>query len=686
MKDKLNFKYPIASVSILLLCVMMPFRIDARILFFTSQDSAVTDQKAATSPDSLKLQLPDTTASDSLQQKQTPKLGKKIQPFQYHLTSFDSIQFSLHHQEFDKYIYRHLGDLVKQLPGVELHDFVSTGLPALIRLRGSSFNQPAIFIDGFPVTHPQFGAFDLNLLPSQGFESIAMNQENQFAAPSGSIDLKTRAYPLKKPYTELVWHKGRHGDSEVDVTFGRRLGKETVAIGGYTNKSSQGRHLHSEYLAQKIRLQVQSRVHPNWDLNYKLFNTKSEFEYPGPAYWQPEISNLDAKQKSILWSHLVTLHGDVTDDSQEDLNLKLYYNSLFQDYQDKSYKIEEVYHNRFLGSQIEGYFPLFTRELTIGGRTEFRWMKSETVKNTLFFDATLFSKYQFPITHAFNLKTNFLLEINNKFGLFFTPNFILSHQMIPGIATSLEYQHARRVPDFFALYWNRTAREPWPGDSISTAINPEKFRYMGNPNLSPEEIDNFTLNMNIKPWPWLNVKASPYFRYIQHYISLQQIHENKSPTFFNQKQVFFYGYDQWLEIRIFKDLAVAVNIHYLVSRDENKKGLPDQPNLTASGLITYRRQFFRGNLKTRYHLGARLLGERWNLVNGNYPFPAYYFSTNVSHGGYEPALDIKAVATIRDMDIIFSFENLLGRKYHYLAGYPMRELAYYWGINWKFWD
>ncbi|MBN2093341.1 TonB-dependent receptor, partial [candidate division KSB1 bacterium] len=325
-------------------------------------------------------------------------------------------------------------------------------------------------------------------------------------------------------------------------------------------------------------------------------------------------------------------------------------------------------------------------ELTIGGRTEFRWIRSETVQNKLFFDASLFSRYQFPIMQFLNVTTNFSLEVNQEFGVFFSPRLILYPQLTPEIKMALEYQHARRLPDFFELYWNRSEVEKSSADSTAVPMNRNQFIYTGNPNLSPEYIDNLTLHLNIKPRTWIKIKASPFIGYAQNFISLYRTMETESSAFINQKQVYFLGYDQRLEIQIFQDLKVDVNFHYLMSRDENRKGLPDLPNLTASGLITYRRKFFQGNLKTRFHLGARLLGERWNLVNGNYPFPEHYFSSNLSHAGYEPALDIKAVATIRDMDIFFSFENLMGRKYHYLAGYPMRELAYYWGINWKFWD
>ncbi len=653
-----------------------------------NQDSTITNPKRSSPADSLKSQLPDTTVNDSLK-KQTTPAEKKIPPFQHHVTKSAIANFSLHHEKFDFFIYRHIGDLIKQLPGIELNDFVSTGLPAFIRNQGSSLNQPAIFIDGFPVSHPQFGAYDLTLLPSQGFESIARDEDNQstgYATPYGSINLKTRNYSLKKPYTELVWHKGKHGDGEVDVTFGLKLGKETTATGGYTNKSSDGRFPHSKYLAQKIRLQIQSRLHPNWDLNYQLFNTKSESEYPGPAFWQPEILNLDATQKSTLWNHFVTLHGDMTGDSKEDLNLKFYYNSLFQDYRDLSYHLKEIYHNRFLGSHIEGYLPFLTRELTVGGRTEFRWMQSETIKKTLFFDAALYGRYQLPITHFFNLTTNLSLEINSKFGLFITPYFILQKQIAPQFEVAVEYQHARRLPDFFELYWNRVEVEASTSDTTSGIVNRNQFIYMGNPNLAPEYIDNITFNFNLKPWSWLTIKASPYFHYIQNFISIHQTMTAESPAFFNQNQVYFYGYNQHLEIKILSDLKFDMTIHYLISRDENNKGLPERPNLTASGLMTYHRNFFQGNLKARFHLAARLLGERWNLINGNYPFPAYYYSANLSHAGWEPTLDFKVVATIRDMDIFFSFENLLERKYHYLAGFPMRESAYYWGINWKFWD
>jgi len=650
----------------------------------------VTDTLSA-SQDSAKNLAPtdisaDSTASDSLKSKAQP-----IPPFVFYQDSSDFFSFELNRQEFDLLLFRQAADLAKDIPGVELHDLVSTGLPAYLRVQGSSLEQTTIFMDDFPLNHPQFGPLDLSLIPTQAYEKLTTRfngTRNGFNSPGAVINYTSRDYDLSRQYSEVIWHNGTYDDSEVDVTYGQKITAESELLAGLCIKSTAGRFPHSKFENQKIRTQIHSRIHPNWHIRYQVFHNRSNTDYPGPAYWQPNQANLYAHQKAVFFNHFLKANADISGDFKEDLEIKLYYNSLHQEHQNQAYNLNEIYRNRFCGTHLETYLPFLSRTFTVGSRYEYRWMRSNAVKNSAFHDGTFFLSQGFSPHRLLDFKMTLRLESNSKFGLNFSRYLAFKSEPTPTTKVELAYSASRRLPNFFELFWHPELTDASLADSITATQS--TILYLGEKNLDPENIYNITLNLDFQPSFWLKYKSSIFFRRVNQFITMQSDPEANRVSFINSDFANFYGQSQQIGIQIRQNLMIDLNLNLLIAKDERGKTLPERPLFTGSGHLSYRHNFFEGNLKSKFRITFRLLGERWNQTGGFYPFPAYYYSDYLQKFGWEPTIDFKAFLNIRDLDLFFIFENILNRKYFYLDGYQMREsnlneFKINWGITWRFW-
>ncbi len=574
-------------------------------------------------------------------------------------------------RELELTLYRHAGDWVQNLTGIALNDFVSTGLPAFCRIRGSGLNQPIIFIDDVPLNHAQFGAFDLSLLPAAVFESVAVNfasTRNGVATPVGSINFVSRTYSLKEPFSKILWHKGSHGDSEVNVTFGRRITPNTEAIADVNYQSSDGRFQHSQYAAQKMRLQVDSHPTPAWQTTYQLFFHRHDLDFPSPALapvsWQPYT----AHQKIDLYQHFLTARGNLPGDSQTDLKVQTYFQSQYREFKDLPNELNGIYRNRFWGAHGEIHLPVAARLLTVGVNYEARWLRSNELKSMTFHEGALYVEQTFAWSPRLQFQILPRLELNHHFGLALLPDLGLRFQPNPDFQLGLNFQAARQLPNFFELYWHH------------------KY-FQGNSQLNPATLQTLALDFHYQPAAWVRWAHTAFLRRVYSAIEMTRSPDSTQLTFLNQRVAYFYGAEQQLEVHLGRSLDWRWSFNLLFTRDEHQKSLPDRPWLTTWSDITYRRHFFEGSLRTRFYARFNLLGKRWSLwPDTTYPFPGYFYSLERVALGWEPTLDLKAEGTIGALQLFFSIENLLARRYQVITGYNRREFAIFWGLEWQFWN
>jgi len=570
-------------------------------------------------------------------------------------------------KELKMVIYRHLGDLAKSLPGIELDDQVSTGLPVFIRIHGSTLQQVPVFIDGIPLNSDQFGAFDLSLLPANAFEKIEVlggNTRHLVNAPIGGINLKTRTYTFSKPYSEILWHKGQHGDSEVDVTFGQKIAVNTDAVAAVCYKSSQGYFTHSEYDAQKIRARLKTLLNPNWTLKYQIFHNRSQTELPQPSSLNPAVSNMAAQQSISLYNHLLQIHGNIFADSLEDISIKIYYNSLFQEFKDKPNNLMINQNNRFLGSQSQIYLPFRGKIISFGLQYEYRWMNLNKANNESFHNVILSNHFE-----ILNNRVQFFssIEGNSSFGLAFCPVVIFNLLSRDHTKFDVKYHFTRRLPTFCELYWQTPFLQ-------------------GNPEIKPEQIQNISLNHSFQTPLKIDFLGESFIRFIQDPIEPFGFADSNLISFKNFQRNNVFGHNEELYFKVNENFQTNLVFSILATNNNHHNNLINQPAFSARLHLNYRHNFFKDNLKLRFRTTLIFIGERWSFSSYYYPFPGYQYSDELVKLEYEPIINVKISGNIKDLDFFIGFENLLSQKYEYISGYQMRGFSFVWGLVWRFRD
>lgn len=584
--------------------------------------------------------------------------------------SVKTFSFNLKKENFRGIITRHTGDYVKNIPGGSIVDRVSTGLPVYSRINGSSVQQTIITIDGFPVNHDQFGPFDLSLLPIEGFRKIEISNFNptKVVSQTGStVNLITSEANFEKPLTTIVWRKGSYGDSEVDVEFGQQIARRTNFLGAVSYSSSNGKFPNSKYDAQKIRFQLTSRLKPDWYLKYQLFQNRSDVDIPGPEKTQLETEINNYHQKSNHYINLLDIRGNVKGDSLEDIRIRTYYNSLYQDIKEFSQGIKETYRNRFIGILLQSYYPVKNNQVTYGLKTEYRWIRSNQLQKKGFFDSNIFAKSFFSIfpNHIFSWAGN--LEINTAFGTFFSPT--LNYEYSPsasfyfGLTSAIE----RRLPNFYELYLN-------------------KSKIKGNAGLKNEKIKYFAVDLALNA-NLIDFNSSFYIKQIDNPIILVEDEETEDSNIFkNRSSEFFPGYKHILYFYPTDKFTVSSELDVIFKNKLNNLFFINHPQLIKSIALEYQNYFFNNNLMAKIKIVAKYIGNRWSFIGGNYQLPPFYYSQHIIFNEWAPLIDIILDTKISRFFFQISVENLLSYNYQMIYGYPARETSLWMNLSWNFLD
>jgi len=604
---------------------------------------------------------------DSVQVRSVSKVEQPVCRLAFRPDSSTSFLFKMTEKDFPQRIIRHVGDMVKNIPGGSIFDLVSTGLPVYARLRGSSIQQSQITIDGFPVTHSQFGPYDLSLLPIAAFNTAEITHFN-FTAISGHsgsiVNLTTPNNQLDHPTTKINWQKGSFGDSEVDVEYGQKVAAQTTLVGAVSYQSSAGKFVNSEYDAQRIRCKLNSQIKPNWNLKYQLFHNRSDIDLPVPENWQLETSPKYFHRKTNHYLHLLDLRGNVSCDSLEDIRIRTYYSSLYQDFTDQAKAINDVYRNRFYGLHVQRYHLIKQNVITYGWKSEYRWLSSNRLQPTAFFENRLFIYGSIPINSDHQIRWYSDLELNSKYNTFLVPKLVYQRSLSQKLKFEFSYEISRRLPDFYELYWNRTD-------------------ITGNPGLKAEKVQHSACSIHYSND---NVIASSsfYIKEIKNPIILTFAGSSLDVrTFINQSSELISGYDHHVQLRPIYNFRISNQLEIIFISNGKKSILVNYPRYINKLIVEYEDYFFQENLQAGVRILTSLIGRHLDFSGGLYDYPPYFYSQDLISGkNVTPVIEVGIHAKISSFKIQFSLENILLTKYQSVYGYPMREMTSWLNMSW----
>lgn len=633
--------------------------------------SSLTDTLKIISQDSSQSWLSpvsvDSIQTDSVQTPGTPPPEKQVRLIELRKPIKSFINSDINSSEYDQLIYRNLGNILSEIPTLFVEKWGRFGAPTLVRIQGSSIQQPRITIDGMPVTHSQSGPFNLNNLATHAFQSAEFTSTGNYhfgPGTVGTINLQTHVYDLSKPYSKILWHSNGSGESVVDVLFGQKVTQNTnftSAVSFENRENSSG----EVYDAQKIRNNIKSTISSNWHLNYNFFHNRGNSVLTRPNFSADFYPSFSGHLTNENYSHLLSLKGAVNSDSLEDVNLGVYFNSHYWEYRDENYDLNNSLNDRFGGVNIACY-PFNQRNTQIGINFDVR-----EINNTLNIDEMSYSQKMF-VNDVFSFNPNFSfgfrleLESNSQFGIFFSPLVTLTSRLSDRAEISINAHHCRQLPGFFEMYLTN--------DYI-----------FGNPSLDAETSNNFNLAHHFELITGLKFEGTSFFRNTSNSMETMVLPDtNNTITFLNSDEIFqFWGHDEQLIFQPSPIFRIKVSYGYIHKTSGNLINIPEN---RAAAHVSYAHNFFDNNLKSVFNLSFYYLDKRIGYYEGSYPYPYFYLSQTLIEQYREFYLNFKFTGTIRDVRLFFAFENILSRKYEIVYGYQMPKLTFMWGLDWNFWN
>ena len=139
-----------------------------------------------------------------------------------------------------------VADLLQQVAGIDMRRRGVAGMQADLYIRGGSFDQTLILIDGIKVEDPQTGHHTMNMaLPIEVIERIEIIKgpaarvfgQNAF---TGAINIVTKSDANK--VNAVGFQVGSYGQENVNATVGKDLGNTSVIAHASINTSDGYRH------------------------------------------------------------------------------------------------------------------------------------------------------------------------------------------------------------------------------------------------------------------------------------------------------------------------------------------------------------------------------------------------------------------------------------------------------------
>lgn len=381
---------------------------------------------------------------------------------------------------------RNVAELLSYVSGIDIRQRGIGGVQADVNLRGGTFDQTLILLDGFPLADAQTGHHVLNLpIDIKDIERIEILKgtgarvygQNAFA---GAINFVTKplttegAAHFNANYSEFATLSMKAGVSIPSSTLPTRL--------SYSRQSSDGYRKNTDYSMDNYFLQSQL----NWGaqkIDFMAGHTDRKFGasgfYAGPAtnkYVALLVDNSTDEYETIKTSFAsvsTSFKGE-----KWRITPKIYWRKNADDYYFvRNTSIFNSTTSDVLSGEIQSSFEnkLGTTGLGVSlQKTQFSSLKLDTTNRT---QSALFFEHRFHF-------------LNDKLDI--TPGVMYSHysdfggDLFPGIDIGF------RVNDGLKLYgtWGKTFRIPTFTDLyFNNASN------ASNPNLTPEKAINYELGL-----------------------------------------------------------------------------------------------------------------------------------------------------------------------------------------------
>ncbi len=366
-------------------------------------------------------------------------------------------------------------DLLKYVAGVDLRARGIEGVQADVSIRGGSFEQTLVMIDGVKLIDPQTGHHNLNLPISlesiQKIEVLKGQGARAFGANafSGAINVITKKEKSRSLNASLLG--GNYGLLEANLSGTLPISDLTSTI-TFSKKKSDGYKPYTNFDMTNFSL-MQSLSINKHQLNFlfgytdKKFGANSFYSDRFPFQWERTITRF------------ANLNAQLNFESFK-VTPKLYYRNNYDDYRLDNTRPDwyrNIHFNKSYGGEIEISFASSLGTTSLGGEFSKEEINSSNLGSHNRNRGGIFAEHYYEPFSNLSMSAGFFAYNYSSIGWKLWPGFDISYRPIDNLNLFASVGKAFRMPTFTELYYKSPAN-------------------MGNPNLVYEQTTNYELGVS----------------------------------------------------------------------------------------------------------------------------------------------------------------------------------------------
>jgi len=365
-------------------------------------------------------------------------------------------------EDIDNLPARSIEDILAQAASVDIRSRAPFGMQSDLSVRGSSFSQVLVLVDGMRINDSQTGHHNADIpVPLQDIERVEVllgPGSSVYGADAfgGTVNIITRHHPEQAQSSIAA---GQDGFLEGSFSAGLAKGRVQQSVSVSANRSSG-----FQYDRDFRSITASARTNIGERTSFHISHANKEFGangFYGPApskEWtnQTLVSferRFDETSGSggVLQAYYRT-HGD-----------RFLYNIDLPGLFESSHRTHEsVVSARFRHKVTDAGV------LTLGGEAGGDWIVSNTLGRHAFARTSLFGEFQWMPSKTAAVYPGLRLDYYSNFGASVNPSLSGSWWILPRLKLRASAGHAFRIPTFTELYYRD------PNHEASSALKPER--------------------------------------------------------------------------------------------------------------------------------------------------------------------------------------------------------------------
>ena len=514
-------------------------------------------------------------------------------------------------------------DILNNISQLDLRQRGNNDVQADISIRGGTFDQILIMLNGINITNPQTGHHNLDLPIS--FDQI---ERVEILNGAGSLSFGANAY---SGVINIITKSSTGNQANVKAVLGSyglyNVGASTNLVGakqrhfiavnhdqssGYTNNTDFKRttaYYNGKYLLNKSYFQWQMSI--------------ADKEFGAQSFYTAKFPNQFEATKSTLASLKFASFGDVSTVSQVYWNIHSDRFELFRNNEDASswYKHHNYHLTNVAGGNTKINFASLLGKTSLGLDLRYEQIKSNVLGEPTGKEIPAwFNPNGYYDKEASRLNTSVSLEQSYKYKGFstivalmvnnnsayadkinFYPGVDINYQFTDGFSAKASFNKTLRLPTFTDLYYAGPAN-------------------IGNPDLIPEEAVNFDFGINLT-YGILDLNLTSFNSLGNYTIDWVRSSDTEKWQPMNITSTETYGFDASSKFRLGELNNDNFFINSIVVQYTYIDKITDSGNLSSAYVNDYlKHKFVLGVNHTIYRNFSANWKLRYQQRNGNYMF------------------------------------------------------------------